>query len=138
MLRSVGDNAGVMVALKVILHACRPNQPPSCLVVADSEETAHILSVYHLGEQACSRFGEKDTIIVMDPLVKDVRFPHDGHVSKRGCVFVKPDTAFAAVNAVQEVSYKTIQVFQPEKFIVNGRVLPPSRESSLAITVFDQ
>lgn len=46
----------------------------------DSEQTAIAVSVYHLDEQACSRFGDKDTIIVMDPVVKEISFQLDGKV----------------------------------------------------------
>jgi hypothetical protein len=33
--------------------------------------------------QACAKFSERDTLIVMDPVLKEIKFPHEGKVSNK-------------------------------------------------------
>ena len=33
--------------------------------------------------QACAKFSERDTLIVMDPVLKEIKFPHEGKVSDK-------------------------------------------------------
>ena len=168
---SVGENPGVMVLLKVVLHASRPNQPPCCLIVSDAEQTVCAVSVYHLNEAACARFGDKDTIVIMDPLIKEVVLSFEGKV--RRCVHShwhwlcalvlvvverwlcvcmcgrdSMRTAYVCLTVscacvcplrAQDINYRTVQVFQSDKFVVNGRTTASSyKNAGLTISVFDQ
>ena len=57
----------------------------SCLVVVDSNEDCVALSLYHLNEEACAKFSDRDTLIVMDPVIKNIRFTHGGKVQPLLC-----------------------------------------------------
>lgn len=104
-----------MILLKVAMPVLKATNPPVCLIVIDSNEDCVALSLYHLNDEACAKFSERDTLIVMDPVLKEIKFPHEG----------------------KEVGYRCLQVFHPDKFIVNGKSMVSSyRHAGLAVTTF--
>ena len=84
----------------------------------DSDQGTAALSLYHLTSKACDRFSERDTFIVVDPVVKNVSL---------------------TLTSGDVVSYTCIQVLNPNAFYVNGRSVSGSfAHADLKISNFDQ
>jgi hypothetical protein len=53
------------------------------MIVIDARGECLALSLYHLNEEACAKFSERDTLIVMDPVLKPIDFAHGDRVRAR-------------------------------------------------------
>lgn len=112
-----GANKGKMVVLKLVIAAIRSEHPPWTVVVVDHEAHSAALSLYHLDKEACERLGGKDTLIVLDPVVKMIKLTKDN-----GSV----------------VSYPCVQVLHPGTFFRNGRSVTGSfAHASVKLATFD-
>jgi hypothetical protein len=69
------------------------------MIVIDARGECLALSLYHLNEEACAKFSERDTLIVMDPVLKPIDFAHGDRV--RGvlsvCCMWLPSTSLRCV-----------------------------------------
>lgn len=99
---------GVSIALKVVLAVTKGTVPPESFLCVDAKGAFVVVSVYNLAVNGASQFNTDETVVVVDPRVKDVYFSQG---NKSG-----EDTSL-------EVCFSIIQVVQLEKISVGGKFL---------------
>jgi len=110
--------------------------------VVDEAEAAACVAVYHMSEAVCSRIGEKDVFIVLDPVVKVIDTGisgtgADGSVVAAAGVGAAGAAAAAGVAAAATgSSFMSIQVQQADKLLLNGR-FTKSASTELHTTAFE-
>lgn len=107
------------------------------MIVVDENEAAACIAVYHLSEAVCSRIGEKDVFIVLDPIVKVI----DTGISSAGAAAAVADggsgaAASGATSSSGGSTYVSIQVQQADKLLLNGR-FTKSASTELHTTAFE-
>jgi tetratricopeptide (TPR) repeat protein len=115
---------GTSVALKVVMWVTKGTVPPESFLCVDSKGNFVVVSVYNLAMNGASQFNTDDTVVIVDPIVKDV--------------YYQSSSAHGA-SAAKEFCFSTIQVLQLEKISVGGKFLNRSgiAAPTMSVDVFE-
>lgn len=115
---------GVSIALKVVMSVTKGSVPPESFLCVDSKGVFVVVSVYNLAVNGASQFNTEETLVVVDPQVKDVYFTSGGQVGGE---------------VSSELAFSVIQVLQLEKISVGGKFLNRASIAAptLSVDVFE-
>jgi len=104
-IRSLTDlapekNDGVILSCKITNTISKKGEVPAKFIFVDFKGNFGCISIYHCNDDIYEQIRDQTDIYIIEPRLKDIKF--------------KPDSE-------QEMSYKTIQVIEPDKIYVDSK-----------------
>ncbi len=112
------------LSLKIVMPVSKGNVPPESFLCVDALGKFAVISVHYIKVGGTSQFTTDETIVVVDPNVRDVYFDQTG----LGDSF-----------STSRYCFSVIQVFQLEKVSVGGKFISRSTIAAptLSVDVFE-
>ena len=110
---------GTSIAVKVVMAVTKGSVPPESFLCVDSRGSFVVVSVYNLAMNGASQFNTDETVVIVDPAVKDVYF--------------------TGLADSPELFFSVVQVTQLEKISVGGKFLNRAgiAAPTLSVDVFE-